>query len=111
MPALLAACPELKICANMFVGYNNFDLEAMTAAGVLGTNAPDVLTETTADFGFPRLMATARRITESEHFLRSGEWTRWRRRCAKGVLQRPDWVFLRASLPYTPICWRFKMWC
>lgn len=76
--ALLAACPELKICANMFVGYNNFDLEAMTAAGVLGTNAPDVLTETTADFGFALLMATARRITESEHFLRSGEWTRWR---------------------------------
>ena len=49
---VLTACPELKICANMAVGYNNFDLDAMTAAGVLGTNAPDVLTETTADFGF-----------------------------------------------------------
>jgi gluconate 2-dehydrogenase len=76
--ALLAACPGLKICANMAVGYNNFDLEAMTAAGVLGTNAPDVLTETTADFGFALLMATARRMAESEHFLRAGLWTRWR---------------------------------
>jgi gluconate 2-dehydrogenase len=76
--ALLAACPGLKICANMAVGYNNFDLQAMTAAGVLGTNAPDVLTETTADFGFALLMATARRMAESEHFLRAGLWTRWR---------------------------------
>ncbi len=74
---LLAACPGLKICANMSVGYNNLDLDAMTAAGVLATNAPDVLTETTADFGFALLMATARRITESEHFLRAGRWTRW----------------------------------
>lgn len=61
----------------MAVGYNNFDLDAMTAARVLGTNAPDVLTETTADFGFALLMATARRISESEHFLRAGHWTRW----------------------------------
>jgi gluconate 2-dehydrogenase len=73
----LAACPELKICANMTVGYNNFDLEAMTAAGVMATNAPDVLTETTADFGFALLMATARRVTESEHYLRAGKWERW----------------------------------
>ena len=75
---LLAACPELRICANMAVGYNNFDLDAMTAAGVLATNAPDVLTETTADFGFALLMATARRMAEAEHFLRAGLWTRWR---------------------------------
>ena len=74
---LLAACPKLKICANMAVGYNNFDIDAMTAAGVLATNAPDVLTETTADFGFALLMATARRITESEHYLRAGKWTKW----------------------------------
>ena len=74
---VLAGCPHLKICANMAVGYNNFDLDAMTAARVLGTNAPDVLTETTADFGFALLMATARRISESEHFLRAGHWTRW----------------------------------
>ena len=75
--ALLARCPQLKICANMAVGYNNFDVPAMTAAGVLATNAPDVLTETTADFGFALLMATARRVTESEHYLRAGKWTRW----------------------------------
>ena len=74
---VLAACPQLKICANMAVGYNNFDLAAMTAAGVLATNAPDVLTETTADFGFALLMATARRITESEHYLRAGNWKKW----------------------------------
>ena len=74
---VLAACPSLKIVANMAVGYNNFDLDAMTKAGVLGTNAPDVLTETTADFGFALLMATARRITESEHYLRAGKWGKW----------------------------------
>jgi glyoxylate/hydroxypyruvate/2-ketogluconate reductase len=75
---LLAACPQLKICANMTVGFNNFDLSAMTDSGVLGTNAPDTLTETTADFGFALLMATARRVTESEHFLRAGKWKSWR---------------------------------
>ena len=76
--ALLAACPDLRIAANIAVGYNNFDVPAMTAAGVLATNTPDVLTETTADFGFALLMATARRLTESEHFLRAGLWNQWR---------------------------------
>ena len=75
--ALLAACPKLRIVSNMTVGYNNFDVAAMTAAGVQGTNTPDVLTETTADFGFALLMATARRVCESEHYLRAGKWTRW----------------------------------
>jgi gluconate 2-dehydrogenase len=74
---VLAACPELKICANMAVGYNNFDVAAMTRHGVAATNTPDVLTETTADFGFALLMATARRITESERYLRRGEWKKW----------------------------------
>lgn len=74
---VLKACPGLKICANMAVGYNNFDVPAMTAAGVLATNAPGVLTETTADMGFALLMAAARRVTESEHFLRAGKWDRW----------------------------------
>jgi len=74
---VLAACPKLKICANMAVGYNNFDIDAMTTHGVLATNTPDVLTETTADFGFALVMATARRITESEHYLRAGNWTKW----------------------------------
>jgi gluconate 2-dehydrogenase len=75
--ALLSACPQLKVVANIAVGYNNFDVPAMTAAGVVATNTPDVLTETTADFGFALLMATARRLTESEHFLRAGQWNRW----------------------------------
>jgi gluconate 2-dehydrogenase len=74
---LLAACPDLKICANMAVGFNNFDVAAMTRHGVLGTNAPGVLTETTADFGFALLLATARRLTEAEHYLRAGKWGRW----------------------------------
>lgn len=75
---VLAACPQLKAVANMAVGYNNFDVPAMTAQGVQASNTPDVLTETTADFGFALLMATARRLTESEHFLRRGEWKQWR---------------------------------
>jgi gluconate 2-dehydrogenase len=74
---VLAACPGLKIVANMAVGFNNFDVPAMTARKVLATNTPDVLTETTADFGFALLMATARRVTESEHYLRAGQWTKW----------------------------------
>jgi gluconate 2-dehydrogenase len=75
--ALLRVCPTLRIAANMTVGYNNFDVEAMDAHGVVGTNTPDVLTETTADFGFALLLAAARRVTESERFLRAGQWTRW----------------------------------
>jgi glyoxylate/hydroxypyruvate/2-ketogluconate reductase len=73
----LAGAGALKICANMAVGFNNFDLKAMTERGILGTNAPDVLTETTADFGFALIMAIARRVTESEHYLRAGKWDRW----------------------------------
>ena len=75
--ALLEACPELRAVCSMAVGYNNIDVPACTARGVLVSNAPDVLTETTADFGFALMMATARRITESEHFLRSGAWSKW----------------------------------
>lgn len=74
---LLEACPDLRICANMSVGANNFDLNAMTAAGVVGTNAPGVLTETTADAGFALLLAAARRITEGERYLRAGKWKEW----------------------------------
>ena len=74
---VLAACPQLRVVANMAVGYNNFDIEACNAHGVLATNTPDVLTETTADFGFALMMAAARRMAESEHFLRRGEWSRW----------------------------------
>ncbi|MEY4563306.1 MAG: hypothetical protein RLZZ618_2583 [Pseudomonadota bacterium] len=74
---VLQASPQLRAVCNMAVGFNNFDVPACTAHGVLCTNTPDVLTETTADFGFALMMATARRISESEHFLRRGEWTKW----------------------------------
>jgi gluconate 2-dehydrogenase len=75
--ALLDACPGLKAICSMAVGYNNIDVPACTARGVLVSNAPDVLTETTADFGFALMMAAARRIAESEHFLRRGDWKNW----------------------------------
>jgi gluconate 2-dehydrogenase len=74
---VLAACKRLRICANLSVGYNNFDVPAMTQHNVLATNAPDVLTETTADFGFALLMAAARRVTESERYIRAGHWQKW----------------------------------
>lgn len=75
--ALVGALPQLRAVCNMAVGYNNLDVPALTAAGVVATNTPDVLTETTADFGWALLMATARRVTESEHYLRAGKWERW----------------------------------
>ena len=73
---LLEACPSLKAVCNVGVGYNNVDVAACTERGVLVTNTPAVLTETTADYGFALMMATARRIAESERFLRRGEWTK-----------------------------------
>jgi gluconate 2-dehydrogenase len=75
--ALLDACPQLRAVCSMAVGYNNIDLPACTARGVLVSNAPDVLTETTADLGFALMMAAARRLSESERWLRRGEWNRW----------------------------------
>lgn len=75
---VLDAHPQLRAVCNMAVGFNNIDLAACTARGVLASNTPDVLTETTADFGFALMMAAARRMAESEHYLRRGEWTKWR---------------------------------
>jgi gluconate 2-dehydrogenase len=74
---LLDANPQLRAVCNMAVGYNNIDIDACSARGVIATNTPDVLTETTADFGFALMMSAARRMAESEHFLRRGEWTKW----------------------------------
>lgn len=74
---LIARVPTLRAVANMAVGYNNLDLPAMTRAGILATNTPDILTETTADFGWALLMAAARRVPESERWLRAGQWKRW----------------------------------
>ena len=75
--ALLQACPRLRMVATGSVGYNHIDLAACAWQGVAVTNTPDVLTEATADMGFALLMATARRITESERWLRQGNWERW----------------------------------
>jgi glyoxylate reductase len=68
---LEAAGPQLRIVANHAVGFDNVDLEACTDAGVLATNTPDVLTETTADTAFALIMAAARRVGEGERFLRA----------------------------------------
>jgi len=69
---LAAAGPQLKIVANHAVGFDNVDVAACTTAGVLATNTPDVLTETTADTAFALLLAAARRVGEGERFLRAG---------------------------------------
>ncbi len=73
----LAGAPNLKVVANMAVGYDNFDMQAFDKHGVLGTNTPNVLNETTADFGWALMMAAARRIAESEHYLRADKWQKW----------------------------------
>jgi glyoxylate/hydroxypyruvate/2-ketogluconate reductase len=75
--ALLAQCPKLKIVANIAVGYNNIDLDACTRRGILATNTPDVLNEATADHAWALLLSAARRISESERWLRAGQWKRW----------------------------------
>lgn len=75
--AALAGAKGLKIVSNMMVGYNNFDLAAISAAGVMATNTPEVLTDTTADLAFGLILSTARRMAESEHWLRAGHWQNW----------------------------------
>ena len=75
--AELAAAPRLRAIANVGVGYNNLDIPALATRGIIASNTPDVLTQTTADMGFALLMAAARRITEGERWLREGRWTQW----------------------------------
>jgi lactate dehydrogenase-like 2-hydroxyacid dehydrogenase len=75
--ALLAACPRLQVVSNIAVGYNNLDLAACTRHGVAATNTPDVLNEATADHAWALLLAAARRVTESDRFVRAGRWRRW----------------------------------
>lgn len=76
--AVLDRLPELRVISNVAVGYDNIDLPAATRRKILVTNTPDVLTDTTADFAWTLMLAAARRLTESEAFLRSGEWRQWR---------------------------------
>ncbi|HTI14403.1 MAG TPA: D-glycerate dehydrogenase [Dictyobacter sp.] len=77
LEACATATPRLKLVANMAVGYNNINLEAATRLGIAVTNTPGVLSETTADLAFGLLLATARRISESERYLRAGKFTGW----------------------------------
>lgn len=74
---LLNHAKHLKVISNMAAGYNNIDVDHATKKGIMVTNTPGVLTETTADLTFSLLMATARRITEAEQFLRTGQWQTW----------------------------------
>jgi gluconate 2-dehydrogenase len=76
-PALLDACPDLKVVSNVAVGYDNIDIPAATERGVVVTNTPGVLTDTTADLAFALILAAGRRLTESERFLRDGKWGEW----------------------------------
>ena len=74
---LLAASPDLRIVANMAVGYDNVDVEACRRHGVVVTNTPGVLTEATADFAFALILAGARRLHESADWARAGHWQTW----------------------------------
>jgi lactate dehydrogenase-like 2-hydroxyacid dehydrogenase len=74
---LLAQCPDLKIVCNIAVGYNNIDVKACTRRGVMAANTPGVLDDTTADFTWTLLLATARRVVESDTYFRSGKWKGW----------------------------------
>jgi len=72
--SVLARAPKLRVVANVGVGYNNLDVPACTAAGVMATNTPGVLTDSVADLAFGLVIATCRRLTEAEQYLRCGDW-------------------------------------
>jgi glyoxylate reductase len=73
----LRAAPKLRIAANVAVGFDNIDVVACTKRGVVATNTPGVLDETTADFAWTLMMAVARRLGEGEALARSGIWQGW----------------------------------
>jgi gluconate 2-dehydrogenase len=75
---MLERAPGLKAVANIAVGYNNIDVPACTARGILATNTPGVLDDSTADLAFALMLGAARRLTEVESYIRGGEWTGWR---------------------------------
>jgi len=82
---LLAGSPQLKVVANIAVGYNNIDLDACTARRVMATNTPGVLDDSTADLAWTLMLGAARRLTELERRVRNGEWTSWRLKQWLGV--------------------------
>lgn len=75
--AVIEAAPELKVVSNCAVGYDNIDVAAATRRGVVVTNTPGVLTETTADLAFALLLASARRVAEGDRYVRAGRWDRF----------------------------------
>jgi gluconate 2-dehydrogenase len=75
---LLSRCPKLKAVCNIAVGYNNIDLIACNDHGVMATNTPGVLDDTTADFAWALILATARRLNEAEAYVREGRWDKWK---------------------------------
>jgi lactate dehydrogenase-like 2-hydroxyacid dehydrogenase len=77
-PAVIETLGDLRVISNVAVGFDNVDVPAATRAGVMVTNTPDVLTDTTADLAWALLLAAARRIVEGQKFLESGQWTKWR---------------------------------
>jgi lactate dehydrogenase-like 2-hydroxyacid dehydrogenase len=76
-PEVLDKLDGVKVIANVGVGYDNINVPAATARGILVTNTPDVLTETTADLAWALLLAAARRVVEGHHYVHSGEWRKW----------------------------------
>ncbi|GIX48829.1 MAG: D-glycerate dehydrogenase [Candidatus Tectimicrobiota bacterium] len=76
--SVLEAGPRLKVVANVAVGYDNIDVAAATRRGIVVTNTPGVLTETTADLAWGLLLSVARRIPEGDRFVRAGQWTEWK---------------------------------
>jgi len=83
--ALLARSTRLKVVANIAVGYNNIDLAACTARGVMATNTPGVLDDSTADLAWTLMLAAARRLTEAEAYIRAGNWRGWHLKQLLGV--------------------------
>jgi glyoxylate reductase len=75
--ALLDAAPRLRVVSNYAVGYDNIDVPAATRKGVVVTNTPDVLTETSADFAIALMLAAARRMVEAEQYVKAGRWRTW----------------------------------
>ena len=83
--ALLARCQRLKVVANIAVGVNNIDLAACTSRGVMATNTPGVLDDSTADLAWTLMLATARRLTEAEAYIRAGDWHGWHLKQLLGI--------------------------